>query len=84
MAVLKRPDDICDMVGGRYLDRIDRRDGVWAVADRICMVEWTVEGKPGGAKVDPATFVAGTWDKSDPSYLRPLQVERPPRDPRNG
>ena len=79
-AVLKRPDGICDLVGGRYIDRIDRREGVWAVADRICMVEWNVEGKPGEAPLDPTMFVAGAWDKSDPSYQRPLRFDRAPRD----
>ena len=80
LAVLKRPDGICDLVGGRYIDRIDRREGVWAVADRICMVEWNIEGKPGGAPLDPTMFVIGAWDRSDPSYRRPLHVDRAPRD----
>lgn len=80
LAVLKRHDGLCDMVGGRYVDRIDRQDGVWAVADRICMVEWNVEAGPGGASLDPALFVAGAWDGSDPSYRRPLQVDRASRD----
>lgn len=80
LAVLKRPDGVCDMVGGRYVDRIDRRDGHWAVAERICMVEWNVEAAPGAAAFDPSIFVAGSWDRSDPSYTRPLRVERPPRD----
>jgi len=80
LAVLKRPDGICDLVGGRYIDRIDRREGVWAVADRICMVEWNIEGKPGGAPLDPTMFVTGAWDRSDPAYRRPLHVDRAPRD----
>ncbi|WP_446655194.1 nuclear transport factor 2 family protein [Blastomonas sp.] len=80
LAVLKRPDGVCDMVGGRYVDRIDRRDGQWAVAERICMVEWNAEAAPGAVAFDASIFIAGTWDRSDPSYTRPLCVERPPRD----
>lgn len=80
LAVLKRPDAICDLVGGRYIDRIERRAGVWAVADRICMVEWNIEGKPGEAALDPTMFVAGAWDKSDPSYQRPLRFDRASRN----
>lgn len=80
LAVLKRADGVCDLVGGRYVDRIERRDGRWAVADRICMVEWNVESRPGDAQLDPAMFVGGTWDRSDPSYRRPLTVEREARD----
>lgn len=80
MAVLKRPDGVCDFVGGRYLDRVERRNGRWAVADRICMVEWNVEAAPGGPALDQSMFVAGTWDRSDPSYVRPLRADRAPRD----
>lgn len=80
LAVLKRPDGVCDFVGGRYVDRLEKRDSLWAVADRICMVEWNVEAAPGGAPLDPSMFVAGTWDRNDPSYARPLKVERAPRD----
>lgn len=80
LAVLKRADGICDIVGGRYIDRIERRARNWAVADRICMVEWNVESGPGDAPLDATLFVAGAWDKSDPSYMRPLRVDRAPRD----
>jgi hypothetical protein len=29
--------------GGRYVDRLERRDGRWAIADRVCVVEWNAE-----------------------------------------
>lgn len=38
------------LVGGRYVDRLEKRDGRWAIADRLMMPEWmapsinTVEG----------------------------------------
>lgn len=80
LAVLKRDDGVCDLVGGRYVDRIERREGAWAVAARVCMVEWNLEAGPGNAPMDASVFVAGTWDKSDPSYMRPLQVARPPSE----
>jgi hypothetical protein len=28
--------------GGRYVDRLERRDGRWAIVDRFC-VEWNAE-----------------------------------------
>jgi len=80
MAVLKRADRTCDMVGGRYLDRLEKRDGKWGVADRVCMVEWNVETRPSDAAFDPSLFMRGTWDRHDPSYQRPLQMDRPHRD----
>jgi hypothetical protein len=29
--------------GGRYVDRLERRDGRWAIADRVCVVEFITE-----------------------------------------
>lgn len=66
--------------GGRYLDRFEKRDGKWAIAARKCIIEW------GGALGDmaipnellaayAATGVASR-DSNDPSYLRPLVIER--------
>ena len=80
LAVLKRADGTCDMVGGRYLDKFEKRAGTWAVSDRACLVEWNVEARPGEAPVDLDIFVRGTWDQTDPSYQRPLRVDRPHRD----
>jgi hypothetical protein len=28
------------MSGGRYVDRFERRDGRWAIADRLCIRDW--------------------------------------------
>jgi hypothetical protein len=64
--------------GGRYLDRFEKRDGRWAIADRKCLIEWTA----GLNNVDfPEAYLAalrssGTVarDRSDSSYERPLKV----------
>lgn len=67
--------------GGRYIDRFERRDGIWAIADRKCLVEWTGFVSPEAA--DPlrvaAIQSAGTVarDTSDTSYDRPLRVTSP-------
>ena len=29
--------------GGRYIDRLERRDGRWAIVARVCLVEWQSE-----------------------------------------
>ena len=80
VAVLKRADGTCDMVGGRYVDRFAKRDGRWAVADRACLVEWNAEVSPGQANFDASIFLQGTQDRTDISYHRPLKLDRPPRD----
>jgi SnoaL-like domain len=65
---------------GRYLDQFERRDGVWAIAFRRIVVEWTgkmtpnviamfegVEHKP--SRLDPVRSC------DDVSYLRPLNAQ---------
>src|SRR5438105_2950364 len=32
------------LLGGRYLDRLERRDGVWRIALRRCTIEWALSG----------------------------------------
>jgi ketosteroid isomerase-like protein len=80
LATLRRSTGTVDMVGGRYVDRFERRQGRWAVADRACLVEWNGELPPAAVAVDPELFLRGAWDRSDLSYQRPLLLNRPPRD----
>jgi len=61
------------MMGGRYIDRLERREGKWAIALRRCTVEWTLQGDGSALKSGNfAGFIKGTWDTSDVSYARPL------------
>ena len=66
------------IIGGRYVDRFERRDGVWKIARRISIIDWY--GQPGGAVEPPEGMEAfnaqfpPTRDKSDPSYMRPIDV----------
>lgn len=67
--------------GGRYIDRFEKRDGRWAIAARLCMADW--HGAPGESAVPPELRAilndGGTpaRDRSDPSYMRPLEVRTP-------
>jgi len=80
LAALRRKDGPIDLVGGRYIDRFERRDGRWAVADRACLVEWNGELGKTTTTMDPDLFLHGAWDRSDISYQRPLTLNRPRRD----
>ena len=63
-------------MGGRYLDRLERRYGVWRIALRRCTIEWALMGD--GSLLDSGAFkgfIKATWDKNDPSYARPLQLD---------
>lgn len=71
--VLRRKEGPLDICGGRYIDRLERREGEWRIAAREVMVDWacTADGVIWG---QIGNFPSGPWDRSDPSYQRPLQV----------
>ena len=60
-----------DMVLGlRYVDRFERRDGTWLIAKRVCAFDWTYT-----VPYDPAIkfqfgddFTVGARDRSDITY----------------
>ncbi|MCK5892623.1 nuclear transport factor 2 family protein [Aeromicrobium sp.] len=45
------------MSGGRYVDRFERRDGVWAIAHRVCLRDWMPMDETPDLS-DPAAFTA--------------------------
>jgi len=57
--------------GGRYLDRLERRDGVWGIVDRLLIIEWDEHLD----EIAPLVHEF-SQDRRDPSYRRPLRVER--------
>jgi hypothetical protein len=66
------------MLAGRYLDRLERRDGEWKIALRRTTVEVIMEGKavlPNGAALRGSGYLRGGRDRADPSYHRPLTTE---------
>ncbi|MCB2075275.1 MAG: nuclear transport factor 2 family protein [Novosphingobium sp.] len=66
------------MLGGRYIDRLEKRDGKWGIVLRRATVEVLMEGKavlPNGQGVVGSGYLRGNRDRSDPSYERPLTAE---------
>lgn len=59
--------------GGRYVDRLERREGRWAIVLRRATVEWMFD-----VPVDPEAgtmgYPSGSRDRSDLSYERPLRL----------
>ncbi len=75
--VLRRKDgDKVDLGGGRYIDRFERRDGEWRIAAREVVIDWFCQAD-GSAYGDVVDYAAGTWDRTDLSYRRPLTIEVP-------
>lgn len=59
-----------DVFAGRYLDRFERRDGVWAIARRLVVHDWSASSALGGAGFPLALegFTQGRRDRDDPVY----------------
>jgi hypothetical protein len=61
---------VCDTVfGGRYHDRLERRDGVWKIADRLTIFDWTRVDEV-RETLDIPGAVIGSASVDDPSYTR--------------
>jgi hypothetical protein len=78
-------DDSNWVAGGRYIDRLERRDGAWRIALRTNVIEWS-----GLLPTMPLPFAdvpdvhgngAPARDRTDPSYQRPLVNRRSPNVP---
>jgi hypothetical protein len=78
-------DDSNWIAGGRYIDRLERRDGVWRIALRTNAIEWSgmvpTMGIPFADVPDIFGNGAPSRSKADPSYQRPLVNLREPRIP---
>jgi ketosteroid isomerase-like protein len=62
------------LMSGRYIDRLERRDGEWRIAVRQATIEWRCGPESTHVSPAPDQYPEGTWDKSDLSYLRPLEL----------
>lgn len=60
--------------GGRYLDRLERRDGQWKIVLRRLLMDWSFETPVSGWLGPDWDNVKGSRDKRDPSYDRPLKL----------
>lgn len=78
-------DDTNWVAGGRYIDRLERRDGTWKIALRTNAIEWSgmVPTLPIPFADAPGIHTNGapSRDKHDPSYRRPLTNRRPSQIP---
>jgi hypothetical protein len=75
--VLRRKEgDKIDFGGGRYIDRLERRDEEWRIAARELVVDWRAEAELSQYR-RASTYPEGAWDRSDPSYRRPFELPTP-------
>ncbi|MFV0315999.1 MAG: nuclear transport factor 2 family protein [Microthrixaceae bacterium] len=80
LCVLRRDErDRLVANGGRYVDRLERRDGQWRIARRVVVIEW--DGTIEGGRPAHGLNVAPAHGRGDVSYDRPLEVTREHRSP---
>jgi SnoaL-like protein len=56
------------IIGLRYCDRLERRDGEWRIADRVCAMDWSRIDPVTAEWVFPPEAVRGRRDHQDPAY----------------
>lgn len=74
---LDKGGDTSRVLAGRYVDRLEKRDGEWRIALRRATVEVALEGKavlPNGKVLPGSGYLRGNRDKNDLSYERPLDL----------
>jgi len=58
---------------GRYLDRLERRNGEWRMLVRRCTIESSASADGTWVHSKPVQgFLKALWSKEDPSYERPF------------
>jgi hypothetical protein len=67
-------------INGRYIDRLEKRDGAWRIVVRRSTVEVMISADA-SALAHPAFaeqgYPKGTRDRRDFSYVRPLEIDTP-------
>jgi hypothetical protein len=79
---LLSPDEkTTTLIGGRYVDRLERRDGEWKLLVRRATAEWLFNADASflhSRMFKAQGYVKGTRDKRDLSYERPLRIDTEP------
>lgn len=73
-AFRRKDHSMVDMAGGRYIDRLERRDGQWRIAARTVVMEWVCAAPSAVSRFSADPYPPGAWDRSDRSYQRPLVI----------
>lgn len=76
---LAHKNETTAMLGsGRYIDRLEKRDGDWRVVLRRVIVDWTITGDAThfhSQEYQSKGYPLGRWDRQDLSYARPLTLD---------
>ena len=79
-AFLNKDGTTCRLLNGRYVDRLERRDGTWRIALRRCTIDVAMTGDASIMSTERFKqfgMIKGTRDATDVSYARPLTLDYP-------
>lgn len=78
VAMLSPDASTATLLNGRYLDRLERRNGTWRIAVRRSTLELMLTADASMLQspfFKDQGYIRGTRDHDDPSYARPLSTE---------
>jgi ketosteroid isomerase-like protein len=78
VTLLDHSGETARFINGRYIDRLEKRDGQWRIAVRRSTVEVMITGDSSGLlhpMFREQGYSKGTRDRRDLSYARPLQID---------
>jgi hypothetical protein len=70
VAVHRRPGPpvTVGQFGGRYADRLERRDGTWRIASRVVVHDWSLHSTEGAEWPGLESFARGAQAPEDPGW----------------
>ena len=81
VALLNNDEKSARVISGRYIDRLEKRNGEWKIALRRSTVDVLISGDASILKApifSQQGYTKGLRDKRDVSYQRPLNLEETP------
>lgn len=69
-ATKNRDTGTLELMGGRYLDRFEKRNGEWRIKNRLSLLDWQCTTDAGSMEARLSRTYRGTRDRTDPSYAR--------------
>lgn len=81
VGLLNNDEKSARLINGRYIDRLERRDGVWRIALRRSTVDLLLSGDASILKspiFSQQGYAKGIRDQRDISYQRPLNLDVTP------
>jgi ketosteroid isomerase-like protein len=75
-ATVRQRDGVTKLVGGRWIDRFERRDHEWRIAVRVSTTETIIDVPTTDMTLADSRYVPWSRDHSDLSYERPLHPLR--------